>query len=166
MLSIGLNPSLASVRAGYYFAGHNNRFWPALNYSGLVDCELTPGTVACRYLFHKRRIGFTDVVKKPSRGAGDLRIADFRQWIPHLISRIARYQPAILWFHGKVAYSHYLRCRGYKLQAIDWGLQPGLQQDCQVYLSPNPSAANAVFRLPDLIADYQQLRQLYDRFKR
>lgn len=165
ILSIGLNPSLASVRAGYYFAGRNNRFWPALNHSGLAGCVLTPGAVACRYLFRERRIGFTDVVKKPSRGAGDLRAADFRQWMPDLAARISRYSPAILWFHGKIAYRHYLHCRGYKMRTIDWGLQPDLQQDCQVYLSPNPSAANAVFRLPDLITDYQQLRQLYDRFE-
>lgn len=161
ILSIGLNPSLASVKAGYYFAGRNNRFWRALNGSNLPGRELTPGAGACRYLCEVRKIGFTDVVKRPSRGAGDLRAADYREWIPHLEARIDRTRPDILWFHGKVAYGYYLRCRGQSADNLDWGLQPAKQQECRVYLSPNPSAANAVFRLEDLIDYYQKLYELY-----
>lgn len=163
VLSIGINPSLPAVRAGYYFAGPGNRFWPALNASGLAGRELTPGPAACRWLQEQKRIGFTDVVKRPSRGAAALRAADFHAWVPHLSARIDRYRPALLWFHGKVAYSQYLRCRGQDAAAIDWGLQPQLQQGCRVYLSPNPSAANAVFRLADLVDDYQKLATLRRR---
>lgn len=161
ILSIGLNPSLPAVAAGYYFAGHNNRFWRALNASGLAGRSLEPGAESCRYLLEHRRIGLTDVVKRPSRGAGDLRAADFRAWVPDLEQRIARAAPAVLWFHGKVAYGHYLKCRQQPATAIDWGLQPECQQGAQVFLSPNPSAANAVFCLDDLVAYYNDLLTLY-----
>lgn len=163
ILSIGLNPSLASVQAGYYFAGRNNRFWRALNGSSLPGRQLTPGAEACRYLHEIRGIGFTDVVKRPTRGAGDLRAADFNEWIPHLEERIERTRPPILWFHGKVAYGYYLRCRGQRAANLAWGLQREKQQDCHVYLSPNPSAANAVFSLADLTGYYQALYELYAR---
>ena len=36
IVSIGINPSLPSVREGYYFANPRNRFWRALNASGLL----------------------------------------------------------------------------------------------------------------------------------
>lgn len=160
LLAIGLNPSLPAVRAGYYFAGRTNRFWPALNASELPGCVLTPGPESCRYLCTRRGIGFTDVVKRPSRGGADLRMADFRRWVPDLAARIDRYQPQVLWFHGKVAYRHYLLCRGEPASSIGWGLQPGRQQGCLVYVSPNPSAANAVFRLADLITDYNRVHRI------
>lgn len=176
LLSIGLNPSPASVRAGYYFAGRNNRFWLALNASDLIAVatlvqKLTPGASACRQLRQQARIGFTDVVKRPSRGAADLRAADFRaadfrEWVPHLAARIECYRPLVLWFHGKVAYRQYLHCRDQPSTDMDWGLQPRRQQGCRVYLSPNPSAANAVFRLQDLVADYNKLAALYRRLRR
>lgn len=161
VLSIGLNPSPASVAAGYYFAGRNNRFWPALNASGLTGRELTPARQACEYLCRERRIGFTDVVKRPSRGAGDLRAADFRAWVPQFESSIDRYQPVLLWFHGKIAYSYYLHCRSQPASGLNWGLQPHLQQGARVFLSPNPSAANAVFSLAVLTDYYRTLYRLY-----
>lgn len=157
ILSVGLNPSPASVAAGYYFAGRNNRFWPALNASGLAGRDLEPGPAACRYLFRQRRIGFTDVVKRPSRGAADLRAADYRTWVPHLERRIETCRPAILWYHGKVAFGHYLRQRGQPPGALDWGWQPARQQGARVFLSPNPSAANAGFSLQVLTDYYRQL---------
>ena len=161
ILSIGLNPSPASVAAGYYFAGRNNRFWPALNASGLAGRDLIPGPEACRYLFEKRRIGFTDVVKRSSRGAGDLRAADYHKWVPHLERRINKYAPAILWFHGKVAFGYYLRCRKQSAGDLNWGLQPGTHHGASVYVSPNPSAANAVFSLGYLTACYRDLYKVY-----
>lgn len=161
VLSIGLNPSPASVTAGYYFAGRNNRFWRALNASGLPGRVLRPGAEACRYLNETCGIGFTDVVKRPSRGAADLRAADFRHWVPHLEARISRTTPRLLWFHGKIAYRQYLRCRRQPAADLDWGLQADRQQGAMVFLSPNPSAANAGFSLQHLTDYYCQLKSLY-----
>ena len=63
---VGINPGIQSAQVGHYFAGSRNRFWDALNRSGLVDEELGPDTDA-RIIQHG--IGLTDVVKRPSSSA-------------------------------------------------------------------------------------------------
>ena len=68
IVSIGLNPSLPSVREGFYFANPRNRFWRALNGSGLLAEPLVPGVAAMEVLLTRDRIGFTDVVKRPTAG--------------------------------------------------------------------------------------------------
>ena len=70
IVSIGLNPSLPSVRLGYYFANPRNRFWRALNASGLVPVALEPGVEAMELMLRHYGIGFTDVVKRPTAGGG------------------------------------------------------------------------------------------------
>jgi len=71
ILSIGLNPPLPSARAGFPFANPRNRFWPALNASGLVPEHFDPGPDAVQRLVDRYGVGFTDVVERPSRGGGD-----------------------------------------------------------------------------------------------
>jgi len=103
---VGLNPSLYSVKVGHYFANPRNRFWPAMNRSGLVDRELSPEQDASLLADH---IGFTDVVKRPTAQGSGLRAADFLQWAPVLQDKLLRYQPRIACFHGVTAYNAYLR---------------------------------------------------------
>ena len=78
IVSIGLNPSLPSVRAGFYFANPRNRFWRAVNASGLLQAPVQPGVEGMRILFERDGIGFTDVVKRPTAGGSELRAADYR----------------------------------------------------------------------------------------
>jgi len=165
IISIGLNPSLPSVRAGFYFANPRNRFWRALHGSGLVASEdaMKPGVAAMEILLQRHRIGFTDVIKRPTAGGHDLRAADFRKWAPLLQQKLASCAPAIAWFHGKQAYSGYLRYGEGITPAIDWGEQPLRLGDSRVFVTPNPSPANAVFSLTDLIAWYVRLGELQDR---
>jgi TDG/mug DNA glycosylase family protein len=157
LLSIGLNPSINSVIAGYYFATPTNRFWKALNGSELIDEELEPGVEGIERLFHQHRMGFTDVVKRPTRGAADLRADDFRYWAPELEEKIITFRPRIAWFHGKIAYQRFLRATGRGGGACDWGRQPLIIEDSIVVVTPNPSPANAVFSLEVLIQHYNQL---------
>ena len=97
---VGLNPSAYSARVGHYFANPRNRFWKALNRSGLVDVEVAAegdGTLL------DRGIGFTDVVKRPTAGASELTSEDARRWAPVLKGNLERYQPLIACFHGVTA---------------------------------------------------------------
>jgi TDG/mug DNA glycosylase family protein len=160
LLSIGLNPSINSVKAGYYFATPTNRFWKALNGSELIDGEVIPGVQGIKWLFHHHQIGFTDVVKRPTPGAADLRAVDFRYWSPVLEEKIIDLKPKIAWFHGKVAYQRFLKATGRDADAIEWGRQPLVIGDSMVVVTPNPSPANAVFSLQDLIRHYNQLAVL------
>lgn len=157
LVSVGLNPSLPSVAAGFYFANPRNRFWAALNDSELVREHLTPGPEAMRRLFEVHRIGFTDLVKRPTRGAGELRAADYRAGAAALEARLALYAPRLLWFHGRVAWGHFLHHARRLQPAADWGLQPEQLAGAPVFVTPNPSPANAAFSRADLTAHYRAL---------
>ena len=159
MLSIGLNPSLPSVREGFYFANPRNRFWRALQKSGLLADELEPGVGAMQVLLDRYGIGFTDVVKRPTAGGKDLVAADFKKWAPRLEDKLLRYQPAVAWFHGKVAYNNYLKYTGAARAQTDWGAQPYQINETRVFVTPNPSPANAAWSQDDLVEWYRRLQQ-------
>jgi len=156
VLSIGLNPSLGSVAAGFYFANPRNRFWPALLASELVPSDLMPGPDTIRALFEEHGIGFTDVVKRPSAGGASLRAVDFKRYAPSLRDKLLEHRPRVAWFHGKQAYHGYLRYAEGREPRRDWGEQPSLGA-CRVFVTPNPSPANAAYSLADLTEWYRQL---------
>lgn len=116
-----------------------------------------------RILLERDRIGFTDTVKRPTAGAGDLRAADFKRWAPVLREKLATLGAGIVWFHGKVAYKNYLKYSGDRDDGdVEWGLQPFRIGGSRVFVAPNPSPANAVFSLDDLIGWFNRLAELSD----
>lgn len=157
LLSIGLNPSLPSVAAGFYFANPRNRFWPALNASRLVSAALVPGAAAVQSLFEEQRTGFTDLVKRPTRGGSDLRQADFRSGAQRLRRLLEDFQPSIAWFHGKVAFKQFVRHAGVVCDRDEWGMQVPRIGTTRCFVTPNPSPANAAFSLQDLVGWYNRL---------
>ena len=157
LLSIGLNPSLPSVVAGFYFANPRNRFWTALNASSLLSEPVSPGPDSMQQLLEREGIGFTDLVKRPTRGASELRIQDYRQGAPGLRALIERYRPHYAWFHGKLAYKNFIRYADMKTDGGDWGLQQQRIGDSRIFVTPNPSPANAAFSLSDLVTWYNRL---------
>lgn len=165
LVSVGLNPSLPSVRAGFYFANPRNRFWPALNASGLLDETLEPGPQAMQRLLQVHRIGFTDLVKRPTRGAGQLRAADYRAGAQELETRLAPWAPRMIWFHGRVAWGHFLRHARGGGPSGGWGLQLECVAGVPVYVTPNPSPANAAFSLDRLVAYYRELASCLQAFE-
>lgn len=160
ILSIGLNPSTISVERGYYFANPRNRFWKALNASGLLIEALEPSIQAQEKLFVEYKIGFTDVVKRHSSMGKDLRAEDYKHWAPLLKLEVEKYQPKICWFHGKVAMQNYLKYTDNKKYSIHWGRQKFKIKNSIVFVTPNPSPANAAFSL-EVISDwYRKLHEL------
>lgn len=159
IVSVGLNPSPNSVLAGFPFATPQNRFWKALNASGLIEEVLEPGRAAMQRLFDHYRIGSTDLVKRPTPGAAQLRAADFRLGAPLLTEKLLACAPRLVWFHGKLAYRHYLKCSGADAAELAWGLQPRRIGSSQVFVTPNPSPANASFSLDDLVLWYRRLAE-------
>lgn len=160
IISVGLNPSLNSVTAGFYFATPQNRFWKALNASTLIDEPLIPSLASQQYLLTHYKMGFTDTVKRPSASGSALRAADYRHWCPILKDKLLTLSAKVIWFHGKVAYRHYLAVNHQWKGDLDWGLQPISIGSSQVFLSPNPSPANAAFSLDELIGWYNQLANI------
>ncbi len=158
VLSVGLNPSTLSVREGFYFANPRNRFWTAFEKSGLARTQGEPSRSFHQTLLERDRIGFTDVVKRASRQGHELRAADFRRDAPRLSLLIEEIRPAWVWFHGKQAYRGFLRyALGETPAMIRWGKQPRQIGGARVYVTPNPSPANAAYSLIDLQRRYRRL---------
>lgn len=159
---VGLNPSSYSVRAGHYFANPRNRFWAALNRSGLVGEVLSPKRDA---ELIRHGIGFTDVVKRPTPQASGLTAADYRRWAPLLRDKLLHYRPRIACFHGMTGYKAYLKYG----EGVDEKPELGRQKRCigssRVFVVPNPSPANARYSLDDLVYWYQSLADFRSRLR-
>lgn len=163
LVFVGINPSVYSVEHGHYFARAANRFWPAFSRSvlsapmrkSLGRSELGPEDDRGLLRFG---IGFTDVVKTPSRNAAALRPQDFQTWAPRLRRRLVRAAPRVVCFHGITGYRAFAR---YALDSDrhDWtlGAQPLGMGNVRLYVIPNPSPANAHYRPDDLIRWYDRL---------
>ncbi len=151
---VGLNPSSHSVRAGHYFANPRNRFWAALNRSGLVSETLSPERDA---ELLKHGIGFTDVVKRPTPQASGLTTADYRHGAPRLRDKLRHYRPRIACFHGMTGYKAYLKYGEGVNEQPELGLQERCIGSSRVFVVPNPSPANARYSLDNLVYWYQSL---------
>lgn len=169
LVFIGINPGLYSVERGHYFARPTSRFWPAFSRSTLsVGIRarlgrdvLTPEDDARLLSFG---IGFTDVVKVPSRNAAGLRRAHFQEWAPRLAGRILAYRPVVACFHGIMGYRPFVR---YGLRRPETPRRLGAQAlrigGTRLFVVPNPSPANAHVGLRDQIAWYDRLAKYVRR---
>ncbi|HEX2171352.1 MAG TPA: mismatch-specific DNA-glycosylase [Dehalococcoidia bacterium] len=163
VILIGVNPGTYSVDRGHYFARRTNRFWTALSRSrlsapirrALGRDELGPEDDAVLPEFG---IGLTDVVKVPSRSLNDLPPALFAAWSPRLLLRLARHQPRVACFQGMVGFRAFAR-HALDVPKVAGGLgeQPYRIAATRVFVVPNPSPANAHFRLEDQVAWYDRL---------
>ena len=157
LLSIGLNPSPASVREGVYFANPRNRFWRALNASKILAEPVRVDASVHNHLADKYQIGFTDVVKRPTPSSGQLSASDFKRDAPLLRAKLEQYEPEWLWFHGKVAFQQFLFYAYHLNGKWQWGWNDIPMLTSKVFISPNPSSANAIFSLYDLVTHYDEL---------
>jgi len=71
-----------------------------------------------------------------------------------------KYQPKICWFHGKVAASKFFQYSCLQKREIDWGLQKFKIGKSVIFVTPNPSPANAAYSLEVLVEWYQKLKAL------
>ncbi|HEX7103807.1 MAG TPA: mismatch-specific DNA-glycosylase [Nitrolancea sp.] len=160
---IGINPSRFSVERGHYFARPANRFWAALSASrlserariGLGRHALVPEDDRSLPAFG---IGFTDIVKRPTASASELRAADFANGAPQLRARLMENAPRIACFQGATALRPFLRyALDVRDSSLDFGLQPLKIGETRIFLTPNPSPANASYRLADLVTQLDSL---------
>lgn len=105
------------------------------------------------------KLGFTDVVKRSSRTGSELRADDYRQDAPLLREKIDQYSPEILWFHGKMAANNYFMYAFACRQSLCWGWNDlSKYTTLKVFVSPNPSSANAKYSVSDLVAYYGKIK--------
>lgn len=156
IVSVGVNPSLPSALAGYPFANPRNRFWPALNASRLVAAPLEPSVAAMTALLERDRIGFTDVVKRASAMEKNVGAAEFRAGAQMLLEKLLARRPRVIWLHGKTPLQWLCRAAGIAPDP-EWGLQRARLDGMPLFVTPNPSPANAAFSLAELVAWYDDL---------
>lgn len=161
IVSIGINPSPSSVQKGYPFASTRNRFWPVLNRSNLLSAERAPSIPAMQALLETERIGFTDIVKKPTKSASELRSVDFKQGAHVLLNKLEQYRPRIVWFQGMTVARYFFKyTRQGEAFDIQWGRLCEQTGEPFYFISPNPSSANAAFTISDLVGYFNELATL------
>jgi TDG/mug DNA glycosylase family protein len=161
---VGINPGAYSATVGRYFATPTNRFWRAFSRSGIVDIDrdLVAGDEAW---LNDVGVGFTDVVKRASASASNLKAADYRYWSPVTHRKLEEHAPLVICFNGLTGYQAFAR------YALGLRLKPKLGEQAEriggnrVFVAPNPSAANAAFSLDIIAGWYQKLGELRDQLK-
>ncbi len=91
----------------------------------------------------------------------ELRAADFKRDAPALRTKVEQYNPDLLWFHGKVAIGKFLRYAYDLKYSVNWGLNELPRVGRPIFVSPNPSPANAAYSLAALVEYYRDLATIY-----
>jgi len=141
LLVCGLNPSLYAADVGVAYGRPGNRFWPAALQAGIVSVDRDP--------WHARRhhgVGFTDLVKRATVGAAELRPDEYRRGLERLDGLCRLLRPAAVAFCGLTGWRH----------AVDRRATAGWQArrvgGAPAYVLPNPSGLNAHTSVADLAA--------------
>lgn len=150
LVFIGINPGTFSAEAGHYYARPGNLFWKALSLSGLTQRVVGPEDDAVLWL--EEKIGFTDVVKRPTNSSGDLRQDEFDVGAKELTKKIERYQPANVCFVGLLGATAYLGRHA----------QPGPVAETigrtRIFALPSPSRRNAHYGEDKIVGYFKELK--------
>ena len=149
VLIVGLNPSHAAAAVGYGFAGSSNRFWKAALASGLVSTARDPARAV-----EVDRVGFTDLVKRPTARAAELDPQEFVAGLARLTWVVAHHQPAVVCVLGITGWRHIAG-----KDAI-MGVQPTRLAQRPVYVMPNPSGLNAHTNHDDVVEHFTTVLDL------
>src|SRR5215831_847481 len=104
LVIVGCNPSESSVRAGHYYAGRGNQFWPMLYECGVVP---EPFDYPDDRRVIEFGIGLTDLVKRPTRGVEELNREDFAEGRIVLAQKLEEFAPRVVAFNGKMTYEQF-----------------------------------------------------------
>jgi TDG/mug DNA glycosylase family protein len=135
---VGSAKSVASAKAGHYYAHHSNRFWQLLQATGLTWGEFIPFEEDRSVL--KFGVGLTDVVpNRAESNDGELKPDDFD--IAGFVAKMEDLQPAVIAFNGGTSASQVSRHLGH-------GQMPGGPAEWKLggadtYRLPSSSSRNA-----------------------
>ena len=152
LLVCGLNPSLHATDAGIGFVTPGNRFWPAALAAGVVSADRDP----VHALVHDG-VGMTDLVKRASPRAAELRRDEYVAGLERLDSLVSWLRPravCVVGLAGWRAAADRRATAGVAARTI--GGRP-------VYVMPNPSGINGSSTLDDLTGHLRAAAALADR---
>jgi TDG/mug DNA glycosylase family protein len=141
LLLCGLNPSLRSADAGVGFVTPSNRFWPAAIAAGIATHARDP-----LHAVHAHDVGFTDLVKRATVGAAELRAEEYRDGFARVERLAAWLAPGAVCFVGLSGWRAAVDAKA----TVGW--QERLVGGRPTYVMPNPSGLNAHAKPADLAA--------------
>jgi len=153
LVIVGCNPSESSVRAGHYYAGRGNLFWPTLFQGGVVP---EPFDYPDDRRIIEFGIGLTDLVKRPTKGIEELKREDFAEGRIMLAQKLEEFGPRVVAFNGKLTYEQFSQ------RKCNYGLQKELLYGAQVYVLPSTSGQNAHGK-DDRLKHFRKLARLVER---
>lgn len=156
---VGINPGERSARIGHYYGNPRNPFWRLLHEARLTPRQLRPEE---DHLLPTLGIGITDIVKRPSRGAGDLAGAEFRRGRPALEAKLFAARPRIVCFNSVTAFVRYFGPSAFRR----FGRQQVTIGDSRVFVMPSTSPANAAVPLTTKRRYFVALRRWRDALTR
>ena len=138
VLIVAINPSTRSAGIGYSFSSPSNPFWRLLHESGLTPVELQPCEER-QLLDHG--IGLVSTVRRATRSASELTLAERRAGAAHVRSLVERYEPQLVALLGLTLYPVFFRSG----TSRGPGLKPERLHNAKVYVLPNPSGRNRAY---------------------
>jgi mismatch-specific thymine-DNA glycosylase len=153
LVIVGCNPTESSVRAGHYYAGRNNQFWPTLFESGVVP---EPFDYPDDRRIIEFGIGLTDLVKRPTKSVEELKREDFAEGRIVLSQKLEEFGPRVVAFNGKLPYEQFAQ------RKCKFGLQKELLYGAQVYVLPLTGAQTATANA-DRLKHFRGLARLVER---
>jgi len=156
LLFVGINPGLRSAAAGHYYANPRNPFWRLLHEGGLTPVQLRPDE---DWRMLEFGYGLTDAVKRPSRGASDLRPQEFVANRTRLTRTVRRYKPRAVCFNSKTAFEGIFG----KGVFAGFGPQRITLIGAPVFVLPSTSPANAAVPLAIKSTYFKELRDWLEK---
>ena len=153
LVIVGCNPTESSVRAGHYYAGRGNPFWPLLFDSGVVP---EPFDYPDDRRIIEFGIGLTDLVKRPTKTIEELKREDFAEGRFVLSRKLEEFLPRVVAFNGRLPYEQFAQ------RKCKYGMQKELLYGARVYVLPatiEQTAKNHVERLRHFRKLAQLVRQ-------
>jgi double-stranded uracil-DNA glycosylase len=132
LLLCGLNPSLAAADAGFGFAGPTNRFWKVAESAGVVSQPRNPWRALAI-----DRVGMTDLVKRATPRAGELRADEYRVGAARVGRLVRRLRPQSVCFVGLAGWRAAMDPKAVA------GWQPEGFAGVPAYVMPSTSGLNA-----------------------
>lgn len=141
LLIVGINPGLWTAATGTHFAHPGNRFYPALFGAGVIERRIDPGagmSDSDRDHLIARGVGLTNLVRRATVKASELRAEELRAGGEHLRATVREVSPKVVAIAGITAYR-----TGFGVRGAVPGRQPEDLEGAELWVVPNPSGLNA-----------------------
>lgn len=152
VIFVGLNPGIATVKAGHAYAGKTNLFWKLLHSSKIV-CSETILRPEDDVTLQKWDVGMTNLVSRPTSGSNELSKEEMLEGVPILEKKVSTFCPLSVCIVGKGIYEAIYRYKTGKSlsKTFEWGWQPekiGTSENFEgalIYVVPSTSGRAATY---------------------